>query len=111
MIEVVRPATQPVGTMEVRQCYLGHVDQLLEEPVVVASRPAFDDRLYLHVLARQELERRSRQRRGFPTYLAGGGLPPCPGQHLRRVGVVLFVGVLPSPLGFFEGGRRGGGWC
>src|SRR5205807_1447917 len=65
LIEVLRPAAQPLGAVEVRRSHLRHVDELLEEPIAVAARPAPDDRLHFHVFARERLEPRARERRSL----------------------------------------------
>jgi hypothetical protein len=36
LVQVRRPAAQPVGAVEVGRRHLGHVDELLEQPVIVA---------------------------------------------------------------------------
>src|SRR6266513_731271 len=102
LIEVVRPATQPVRTIEARQRHFRHVDQLLEQPLVVALRPALHDRLHLHVLARQQLECRSRQRRRFAIDVQAGVLQGAVEQQLIELGVVLDVGLLLAALDFVQ---------
>jgi len=36
LVELARPVAKPVDTVEIRGLHLGHVDQLFEQPVVVA---------------------------------------------------------------------------
>jgi hypothetical protein len=52
LIQVLTPIAKPVEPIEVVRGDFGHIDQLLEQAVVIPARPTFDDRLHLHVLMR-----------------------------------------------------------
>ena len=53
--EIAGPVAHPVGALELRGADRRHVDELVEQALVVATSPAFDDGLHFHVLARERL--------------------------------------------------------
>ena len=59
--EIAGPVAHPVGALELGGADRRHVDELIEQALVVATCPAFDDGLHFHVLARERLEGQARK--------------------------------------------------
>ena len=55
-LELADPATHEFGAIDIAGLDLRHIQQLFEQPLVVAARPAANDGLHLHVMPREHLE-------------------------------------------------------
>ena len=57
--ELACPPVHPIGAIEFHRRYFGHVDELLEKPLVIAPCPSAHDGSYLHVLPCKRFEARA----------------------------------------------------
>ena len=101
-VEFLRPVAQPVALRKAARRHFGHVDELLEQPVVIAAGPASDDRLHPDVLAREQLQCRAADRRRARIDMHRRILERRVEQQRIKLGIVLDVVLLLAALDLVE---------
>ena len=92
------PVAHELGVVQIAGAHGRHVDQLLEQPLVVAPGPAPHDGLHLHVVTRQHFQRRAAHGRGLCVHMQHGVLNGAVEQHRVEFVIVLDVGLLLAAL-------------